>query len=255
MPEIPQSQQNPTRRVLDGGAVEWAVRIGHVPATVWVPGTVRRPPLVLLGHGGSGDRNSGRIVGLGRWFARAGLAAVAIDGPYHGGRVARPMAAVVYQRLIADEGVERVLDRMADDWRTAVDALGAAGVVDDRNLGFLGLSMGTRFGLPAAAALGGRLRVAVFGKFGMRQAAEMHPGLNAPARVAADARRVTAPVLFHMQDDDERFPRDGQLALFDALGSPDRHLIRYPGTHATTDPAAIAAWRAFVTAHLGAPVS
>jgi hypothetical protein len=47
--------------------------------------------------------------------------------------------------------------------------------------------------------MGDRLRCAVFGKFGIQQGPAMHPGLDAPVRVAADARRVTAPVLFHLQ--------------------------------------------------------
>jgi fermentation-respiration switch protein FrsA (DUF1100 family) len=72
-----------------------------------------------------------------------------------------------------------------------------------------------------------------------------------------DARRVTAPTLFHVQWHDEVFPRDGQLALFDLLGSPDKQLIAYPGSHTETKPAAIALWRDFIAGHLtsgGSPV-
>jgi hypothetical protein len=56
-------------------------------------------------------------------------------------------------------------------------------------------------------------------------------------RVAKDARLITAPALFHLQWDDEIFPRDGQLALFDRLGSPDKQLIGFAGPHAETRPA------------------
>jgi hypothetical protein len=110
--------------------------------------------------------------------------------------------------------------------------------------------MGTRFGLPFAAAIGGQLRCAVFGKFGLRQGPAMHEGLDAPERIAADARRVTAPALFHIQWDDEIFPRDGQLALFDLLGSRDKELAGYAGTHSETKPAAITRWRDFIARHL-----
>lgn len=103
-----------------------------------------------------------------------------------------------------------------------------------------------------AAELGDRLRCAVFGKFGLRQCAAMDPGLDAPERVAADARRVTAPLLFHVQWQDEIFPRDGQLDLFDTLGSADRTLLAHTGTHAQTRPAASTAWRRFVADHLAA---
>ena len=82
----------------------------------------------------------------------------------------------------------------------------------------------------------------------------MHEGLAVPQRIATDARRITAPALFHIQWDDEIFPRDGQLALFDLLGSPDKQLIGYPGPHAETKPAAIALWRNFITDHLLASV-
>jgi hypothetical protein len=97
----------------------------------------------------------------------------------------------------------------------------------------------------------GRLRCVVFGKFGLRQGPALHEGLAVPERVASDARQVTAPALFHIQWDDEVFPRDGQLALFDLLGSPDKQLIGYAGTHAETRPEAITVWRDFISRHLG----
>ncbi|MEV0396270.1 hypothetical protein [Polymorphospora rubra] len=75
-------------------------------------------------------------------------------------------------------------------------------------------------------------------------------GLDAPQRVAADARQVTAPALFHVQWHDEIFPRDGQLALFDLLGSPDKELAGYPGGHAEIRPTAVGRWRGFVCRHL-----
>ncbi|MCO6005199.1 hypothetical protein NE236_09400 [Actinoallomurus purpureus] len=215
------------RRVAHGGVVERSFRIvragSTVPGVLWLPPSVSTPPLVLLGHGGSGHKRSERIVDRAHWFAaHAGLAALAIDGPYHGERVPSPMAAADYQARMATEGIAVVLDRMTGEWRSTVDALGALGIVDTANLGYLGMSMGTRFGLPVTAAMGDELRCAVFGKFGLRQAAAMHEGLAVPERVASDARRITAPTLFHIQWDDEIFPRDGQLALFDLLGSRDK---------------------------------
>jgi pimeloyl-ACP methyl ester carboxylesterase len=244
--------------MIDAGVVERSFRLVRdaavTPGVLWLPPShVCAPRLVLLGHGGSGHKASERNVSLALWFAtHAGLAALAIDGPYHGDRVPTAMAAPEYQARIAAEGINLVLDRMADEWRATIDALGASGIADSDNVAYLGMSMGARFGLPLAAILGDRLRCVALGKFGLRQTPLMPRGMDAAQRVASDARRVTAPALFHVQWHDEVFPRDGQLALFDLLGSSDKRLIAFSGTHAESRGAAVTLWREFVAGHLAA---
>lgn len=228
-------------------------RSGIAPGVVCSPGTLAAPPAVLLFHGGSGHKRSERHLRMGRWLASAaGLAVIAIDGPYHGDRVKQPMEPSVYQQLIVDEGIERVTERMTGDWLAAVSALAALGIVDDANVSVFAMSMGARFGLPVASALGSRLRCAVIGKFGIRQSGLLHPGLCAPGLMTAAARTVSAPVLYHVQWDDALFPRAGQFELFDALASADKRLSARAGQHAETHPDDEAAWQEFLESRANA---
>ena len=244
-------------QAVGGGVIERSFllkrRSGAVPGVLWLPETRARPAAVFLGHGGSGHKRSGRHLRMGRWLAStAGLAVVAIDGPCHGERVRSPLASAVYQQLIVDEGIENVTARMTEDWLEALTAIAAQDLVDDADVSVFGMSMGARFGLPAAAALGSRLRCAVFGKFGVRQAQTIHPGLCSPELIETAAHAVSAPVLFHVQWDDEVFPRDGQLELFGELASGDKRLSARSGRHAETHPDDEAAWRQFIGRNAGA---
>ena len=223
---------------------------GTVPGVLWSPATAAQTATVLLFHGGSGHKRSDRLQRMGRWLAStASLAVIATDGPYHGDRVSAPMAPRVYQQLIVDEGVERVTARMTEDWLATLSALAAEGLADEQNVSVYGMSMGARFGLSAAAALGSRLRCAVFGKFGIRQAEPLHPGLCAPDFMIEAARAVDAPVLYHVQWDDEIFPRAGQFELFDALAANDKRLVARTGPHAETHPDDEASFQEFIRSH------
>ena len=64
---------------------------------------------------------------------------------------------------------------MTEQWLETVSVLAARDLLDDANISAFGMSIGARFGLPVAVALGPRLRCAVFGKFGVRQTEARSP--------------------------------------------------------------------------------
>lgn len=222
-----------------------------VPGVIWSPARVRSPrPAVMLGHGGSSDKHSARNRRLAQLLTAAGLIAVAIDGPYHGERVATPMPPTLYQQSIIDEGVSAVTDRMTADWQASLIALQQELLIFHEPVGYIGLSMGARYGLPLAAVLGPRLGAVVVGKFGLEQTPLIDARLHRPGDIRQAARAIAAPTLVHVQWDDEVFPRDGQLALFDSVGARDKRLLAYPGPHSAAPAQAERDWTEFVTTHL-----
>jgi dienelactone hydrolase len=227
---------------------------GTVPGILWTPTEHGRPlPLVLMGHGGSGHKRADRQLMLGRRFASVSqIAAVAIDGPLHGDRIAEPLDRAQYQAMMASMGVDKVTDGMVDDWRATLEALGQLDTIDADRIAYIGFSMGTRFGLPYVAAAGDRLRCAALGKNGMRQASAPSAAATMGPRFERDAPAIKVPILYHVQWDDELFPRDGQFELFDLIGTSDKRLIAFPGPHGTSTPEAVQAWCEFVTRHLAA---
>ncbi|HTZ43327.1 MAG TPA: hypothetical protein VMB79_05640, partial [Jatrophihabitans sp.] len=96
---------------------------GDVPGVLWSP--VARaggpspgepPPVVLLGHGGSGHKTTDRLCRLAGLLRRAGVAALAIDGPFHGDRAGPGDAGPGYQRRVIALGADPVMDSMVADW-------------------------------------------------------------------------------------------------------------------------------------------
>ena len=58
------------------------------------------------------------------------------------------------------------------------------------------------------------------------------------------------PVIFMLQWNDERFTRDGSLALFDLLGTRDKRMLTFLGAHGEMPEEGRRAARAFVAARL-----
>jgi dienelactone hydrolase len=195
-----------------------------------------------MGHGGGGHKRSANLLRMGQIFAGDyGWWAAAIDGPVHGARgpvtdATDPAYRQMWQR-------PDVVQDMIDDWRVTLDALSALSEIDAARIGYWGVSMGTMFGLPYVAS-DPRIRVAVLGKAGMRGSSVQRSGIDTYFKTYASS--VTVPVLFTMQWDDERFEREGQLELFDNLGSRDKRLHAYPGQHADNGPEAFEVAAAFL---------
>jgi dienelactone hydrolase len=203
-----------------------------VPGLLWTPedGEPGPRPLVLIGHGGSLHKRVAYVLYLARHLvSRHGYAAAAIDGPNHGDR--RPDGGrdpmLVFSEFPAEWSRPASTDEMVADWRGTLDALRKCSDVGDGTVGYWGLSMGTIYGLPFVAAEP-RIQVAVLGLLGLVGPTR--------ARLEADARTLTCPVLFLQQWDDELFKRQPVLDLFDAIASADKRLHVQRGAHAAVPP-------------------
>jgi pimeloyl-ACP methyl ester carboxylesterase len=220
------------------------------PSARPVTGALWRPAratagMVLFGHGASGDRYQRPIPALaGRFCDEAGWAAAAIDGPVHGLR-----QVGVGGRVALRDEMQRpsCVDDMVADWQCAIELLqGVDGI--GRGIAYFGLSMGSMFGMPLVASRSD-VRVATLGLLGTSGAAA---GLR--GRLLEDAAAIECPVLFLMQLEDELFPRDGYLELFDAIASSDKRLHANPGLHPEIPQEEIDFAFEFITARLaGAP--
>ena len=230
---------------------EEILRVDDVPCVLWSPGGADATrPLVLLGHGGGQHKSAPDMVALGhRLVAEHGYAVVVPDVPAHGDRPPVPQ----YQRLTEENQSRvaagedlgpliaafqaRVAGRTVPEWRSLLDAVQRLPHVGAGPVGYWGVSLGCGLGVPFVAAEP-RVRAAVLGL----------GGASANAEAAA---RITVPVRFVLQWDDERVPRAHGLALFDALGSVAKSLHANPGGHGDLPPSEVDSGLRFLARHLG----
>jgi dienelactone hydrolase len=117
-----------------------------------------------------------------------------------------------------------------------LDAVQELPYVGAAPVGYWGVSLGCGLGVPFVAAEP-RVRAAVLGLGGALASAET-------------ASRITVPVEFLLQWDDERVPRAQGLALFDALASAEKTLHANPGKHAEIPPFELDSTVRFFARHL-----
>lgn len=219
---------------------------GLVPGLVWTPDGADGPrPLILVGHGGGGDKRMPYVLSLARRLVRhAGYAVAAIDGPGHGERAGATVTTAGSESSGLRRGflehVAAASEQMTADWTATLHELRSLPEVGEGPLAYWGLSMGTMFGVPFVAATPD-VQCAVLGLMGTF--AEGNPWGTAAAA-------VTCPVLFLVQTDDELVPVDTAIALFRSIGSKDKRLHAHPGAHSAVPVEEIDASEAFFARHL-----
>ena len=217
-----------------------------VTGSLWIPnGSIRTDTLMAFGHGASGTRYQLPIPYLARKFAKEGIPSLSMDGPVHGlrqrGEGGRPALSQEMRR-------SNMIEDMVLDWRAAVEVTESRIGFTADTFGYFGLSMGSIFGIPYLAQRKKNnlpVTVATLGLLGTTGAVS---GLA--DRLKRDASTINAPTLFFMQLEDELFPRDGYLELFDAIGSDNKRLHANPGLHPAVPAEEIDFCLGFVLDHL-----
>jgi pimeloyl-ACP methyl ester carboxylesterase len=206
--------------------------VDGIPGVLWSPASgADRAPLVLMGHGGGTHKKWPAMTGRAhRLVTGCGFHVACIDAPGHGDRPRtahdEQEIAALYAARAAGEPEGPVVvrynahlaERAVPEWRTALDALQQLPEIGaDGPVGYFGLNMGTAIGVPFVADEP-RITAAVF-------------GLHWPDALAETARRITIPIEFMLQWDDEHIPRPAGLALFDAFASKEKTLHANAGRH------------------------
>ncbi|GGL32508.1 dienelactone hydrolase family protein [Planomonospora parontospora] len=239
-----------TSQTSSDGVIEQFFTLGEIPGVLWTPedacGTL---PLILLGHGGGQHKTAPGTVSRARCYAASGFAVVAIDAPNHGDRprdeefvrimaeMRAGMAAGENPGALVAGMHSRLAGQAVADWQAVLTAVQCLDRVGVGPVGYCGMSMGCGLGIPLIAAEP-RIRAAVLGLLGVHGLAE-------------DAARITVPVQFLVQWDDQLVPREESLALFDALASAHKTLHANPGEHGDAPPFEVDSSLKFFTRHLG----
>ncbi|MBV1939121.1 alpha/beta hydrolase [Streptomyces sp. BV286] len=239
-----------TSQTSTDGVTDQSFTLGDIPGVLFTQDAAVGPrPLILMGHGGGQHKRAPGVLAGAHRFAAEGFAVAAIDAPYHGDRPKDEeflrFAGDMRARMSAGENPAELVAAMHEllagqtvaDWQAVLTALQELDHVGDSPVGYWGVSMGCGLGVPLLAAEP-RVRAAVLGLLGVHGLAET-------------AARVTVPVRFLLQWDDTRVPREGALALFDALGSPDKTLHANPGDHGEIPASETDSALRFFARHLG----
>jgi dienelactone hydrolase len=215
---------------LDDGVLEREFTLGEIPGTLWMPESAAPAPLILMAHNNGMSKGQPRLVARARYSAAHGYAVASIDASGCGERprsAADEQARADLRRAMrAGEPVDEIfesfigplVEKAVPDWRTALDALLALPEIG----GPVGYSGWTAVGIRLAVT---EPRIAAAGFFA---------GGYVPLAQREEARRVSIPLLFLLQWDDEGNPRQRALDLFDAFGTQQKTLHANLGGHTGT---------------------
>jgi pimeloyl-ACP methyl ester carboxylesterase len=204
-----------------------------IPGMLWTrDGAIKPAPLVLVGHGGTGSKDSFHVLLARDYFTTVhGIAVAAIDGPAHGDRIPAGMTAEAAAGRMWDR--PDLVESMVSDWQATLDALLALGEFDGNAIGYYGVSMGAMFGIPFVAAEP-RISTAAMGLCALRGPSldrRGEVGVRFALRLAESARAIHCAVMFHVQWDDENFERESAIELHGLFGTEDKRLQSTPGPH------------------------
>jgi dienelactone hydrolase len=220
-----------------------------ITGVMWAPPSIPAgSPLVLIGHGGGGHKRAPSVVPTARGFVlEHQVPAVIIDAPGHGDRGGAQSRSPGYYALWAD--AQRMTGHAVADWQRVLTVLLDTGMFDPARVGWSGMSMGSLIGVPYVAAEP-RLKAAALGLCGFTGVTPDQGGGGGVLRAAAP--KITIPLIFMLQWDDERFDRQGSMEMFGAFGSADKRLVWHVGAHAEMPEEGRRHARAFLAGRLKA---
>jgi len=237
---------------LRGERLEFSSRGDRVPARLLLPG--RRPgpyPLVLLGHGAGGSKESEYLDAVAAPWVRAGAAALSLDLPLHGERhnekLAEPLRASRHRPAGASPAAvllwNELVEQSAADLERSLDAAALVPEIDPGRTVYAAFSLGAILGAPFLAR-DPRPRAAALALGGCGLGP---PGPDPALRIAGFAPR---PLLFVNASQDATVPREAAEALHAAAGEPKR-VEWFDATHADLPGRALKSMWQFLRRELG----
>jgi len=208
---------------------------GVIPGVLWTPqNPSTQYPLVMTLHGGSQHKEAEAILDLVNTLVRGeGMALACIDGPVHGERRADWVLngydgkqSINDFMILWENRDDNRIDDMISDLSSTLDFLLQRPEIDPGRVFWVGLSMGTAYGIPFVGS-DKRVEAAIFGMWGL-----CYPNSD---RLQDFAQNIRIPVRFHAKIDDSIMTHNGQYELFSAIASQDKEYWALPGGHADPD--------------------